>query len=178
MSEANAPKTMIAHIVAASENNVIGKDGELPWSIPEDMKWFRERTKKRVLIMGRKTFESVGHPLPQRLNIVVTRQKDYGAKLANIPEHSPVKVVSDLSSALQVAKDMAPQYHDEIFIIGGGEIYKQSMDVVDTVFLTRVHKKIEGDAYYPEVPKDQFTEADSRHFDGDPNFSILTYKRR
>ncbi len=168
---------MVAHIVAASENNVIGVDGELPWSIPEDMKWFRERTKNRVLIMGRKTFESVGHPLPHRLNIVVTRQTDYGAKLSNIPDHSPVKVVGNLSEAMQVARDMAPQYNDEIFIIGGGEIYKQSLDLTDTVFLTRVHKKIEGDAYYPEVPKNQFKETEVRHFDGEPNFSIITYKR-
>lgn len=168
---------MIAHIVAASENNVIGNGGELPWSIPEDMKWFRERTKGRALVMGRKTFESVGHPLPHRLNVVVTRQKDYAKSLKAFPEHSPVVVVSTIEEGVEYCKKHLDKYENEIFIIGGGEIYRQSMETINTLFLTRIHTQIEGDTLYPDVPS-SFTEVERREFKGSPSFSIISYKRK
>ena len=168
---------MIAHIVAASENNVIGKDNGLPWSIPEDLKWFRDRTKGRALIMGRKTFESVGHPLPHRLNVVVTRQSDFAKNLPTFPEHSPVLVTDNIDSALKICQEVAPKYHNEIFIIGGGEVYKQSLNLVNTIYLTRVHTEISGDAHYPEIPMDQFQLTSQRRVEGTPAYSFLEYQR-
>lgn len=169
---------MIAHIVAASTNNVIGKDNGLPWSIPEDMKWFRERTKGRALIMGRKTFESVGHPLPHRLNVVVTKQKDFAKKLKDFPSHSPVMVCATIEEALIECQKLAPKYQNEIFVIGGGEIYKQSMDFVNTIFLTRVHAQIEGDIHYPELPCDQFDMVSERHVEAEPSYTFIEYRRK
>lgn len=167
---------MIAHIVAAADNGVIGREGELPWHIPEDMKFFRERTRGRALIMGRKTFESIEHPLPNRMNVVITRQKDYKAKTSDAP-NSPVQVVGTIEEALEFCKKIAHKYGDEIFIIGGGEIYAQSMKFVDTIYLTRIHKSYDGDAKYPDPDLKEFklVEQLDRH---DPvPFSFLTYKR-
>lgn len=145
---------LIAHIVAAAKNGVIGKDGELPWSIPEDMKWFRERTKGRALIMGRKTFDSVEHPLPKRLNVIVTRQKDF-APTKHDPT-APVIVTNTIEEAIEECKKVADKYMNEIFIIGGGEIYKQSVKYVNTIYLTRIHQDVEGDAYYPAPDPKEF----------------------
>ncbi len=167
---------MIAHIVAAAKNGVIGKDGELPWSIPEDMKWFRERTKGRALIMGRKTFEAVEHPLPKRLNVVVTRQKDYKPKNAGDAQ-TPVVVVSSLPEALEYCKKVAAQYMNEIFIIGGGDIYHQSVPLVDTIYLTRIHRDYKGDATYPDPDPKQFKLVEQIDRTQPEPFSFLTYKR-
>ena len=161
----------LSHIVAASENNVIGVHNDLPWSLPEDMKFFREKTKGKALIMGRKTFESVGHPLPKRLNVVVTRQPNYNV------EHENVVVVPDLKSGIQFCEKMQHKYGDEIFIIGGGEIFKESLDIVDIIYLTRIHKEFDGDVYYPELPKGKFTEVERRdRFEPIP-FTFHTYVR-
>lgn len=168
---------MIAHFVAASENRVIGKAGGLPWNIPEDMKWFRERTKHRALIMGRKTFESVGHPLPNRLNVVVTRQKDYQPPYPT-NEKSPVVIAETIEDALEHCKRVADKYQNEIMIIGGGEIYRQSMPLVNTIFMTRVHADIQGDTYYPEIDSNQFELVEAREFTGDPSFTIQTFRRK
>ena len=167
---------MIAHIVAAAKNNVIGKDNGLPWDIPEDMKWFRDRTKKRALIMGRKTFESVGHPLPHRLNVVVTRQTDY--KVPEHPEHSPVVVKANIEEAIEYCKALIDDYENELFIIGGGEVYKQSLKYVDTVYLTRIHQNIEGDALYPEIPENEFELVEQKDRSEPVEFSFLTYRRK
>src|SRR5690606_21180636 len=110
--------TMVAHIVAAAKNRVIGKDGDLPWKIPGDMGWFRSRTMGRVMVMGRKTFEAVGHPFKNRLNIVVTRQKDYVPKIS--AGEAEVIVCHSLDDAINIARRHAADYHNEIFIIGGG----------------------------------------------------------
>ena len=158
-----------SHIVAASENNVIGCDGGLPWDIPEDMKFFRTKTKGKIIIMGRKTFESVGHPLPKRLNLVVTRQDDYKAEGA--------EVFKSLEDAMEYAKTRVNEYDPEIFVIGGGEIYKQSLNKMDTVYLTRINKTIEGDAYYPEINESEFKLADKQDRSEPVSFSFLTYKK-
>jgi dihydrofolate reductase len=167
---------MIAHIVAAAKNGVIGVDGELPWSIPEDMKWFRDRTKGRALIMGRKTFESVGHPLPHRLNVVVTRDKNYQPK-APAPKHSPVIVVDTIEKAIAECKKRIADYQNEIFIIGGGEIYHQTVGLVDTIYLTRVHQDFKGDAKYPDPDETKFKLTERIDRDGEVAYSFLTYKR-
>jgi len=158
-----------SHIVAASENNVIGSEGGLPWDIPEDMKFFRDKTKGKIIIMGRKTFESVGHPLPKRLNLVVTRQSDYKAEGA--------EVFPSIEKAMEYAKTRIQDYDPEIFVIGGGEIYKQSLKQMDTVYLTRIYKTIEGDAYYPDINDDEFKLAAQEDRTEPVPFSFLTYKK-
>src|SRR5262245_6925087 len=124
----------LSHIVAVAQNDVIGSKNSLPWDIPEDMKFFRDKTKGRALIMGRKTFESVGHPLPNRLNVVITRNKDFSFNAPN------VAVQPDLKSAIEFCRSKTSQFGDEIFIIGGGEIFKESLPLVNVIYLTRIHK--------------------------------------
>ena len=160
---------ILSHIVAASANNVIGVDGELPWDIPEDMKFFRTKTSKKIIIMGRKTFESVGHPLPNRLNIVISRQENYKADGAD--------VFTNLTDAIEFAKTKTDEYDSEIFIIGGGEIYKQSLSLIDKVYLTRIHKTIEGDAHYPDTSENEFKVVDKSDRQEPVPFSFLTYER-
>jgi len=138
----------VALIVAAAENHVIGKDNDLIWHLPKDMKFFKDTTKGHFVIMGRKNFESIPHkyrPLPNRTNVVVTRQKDYLAK--------GCLVVNSLAEALQEAekaKDLEP------FIIGGGEIYRLALEqqLIDRVYLTRIHKNYQGDTFFPELNKE------------------------
>lgn len=162
----------VAHIVAVAKNDVIGVNNALPWDIPEDMKFFREKTKGRALIMGRKTYESVGHPLPQRLNVVVTRQPDYKVDAPN------VIVKPDLKSALKHCKSQTSKYGEEIFIIGGGEIFKESMNLVDVIYLTRIHKDFPGDIRYPKVDPKFFDLVERRDRHEPVEFSFLTYIRR
>lgn len=161
---------ILSHIVAAARNGVIGKDNGLPWDLPEDMKFFREKTKGKALIMGRKTFESVGHPLPKRLNVIVTRKKDYQ------PEGAVV--VSSLDEAINYCKDKTNEYGEEIFIIGGGEIFKNSMDKVDIIYLTRIHQDFNGDVKYPDVDPLKFEEIERRDRQDPIPFSFLTYRRK
>lgn len=173
----------LSHIVAVSKNDVIGVQNGLPWDIPEDMQFFKDTTKGHIMIMGRKTFESVGHPLPNRLSIIITRQKDY-----QVPPVKPTKpdnptptqllVATDLRSAIEMAKPYTKQYGQEIFIIGGGEIFKDSMNIVDTIYLTRIHKDFEGDVLYPKVDMDFFKEVDRKDRTEPVPFSFLTYKKR
>lgn len=162
----------LSHIVAVSQNDVIGRNNALPWDIPEDMKFFRDKTKGRALIMGRKTFESVGHPLPHRLNVVVTRNKDFRSEAPN------VAVQPDLKSAIEFCRSKVSQYGDEIFIIGGGEIFKESMDIVDVIYLTRIHKEIPGDIFYPKLPPGKFDLVEQRDRTEPVPFSFLTYMRK
>lgn len=162
----------LSHIVAVSSNDVIGVNNTLPWDIPEDMKFFREKTKNRAIIMGRKTFESVGHPLPHRLNIVITRQKDYKSDAPN------VVVVPNLKAGIEAAQAQVSKYTDEIFIIGGGEIFKESMDIVDVIYLTRIHKEFPGDIKYPAIDPKKFDLIEQRDRTEPVPFSFLIYNRR
>lgn len=162
----------LAHIVAVAANDVIGTNNTLPWDIPEDMKFFREKTKGKALIMGRKTFESVGHPLPHRLNVVVTRQKDYPASAEN------VVIKPDLHSAIEHCKGLVSKYGQEIFIIGGGEIFRDSMDLVDVIYLTRIHQDFPGDIVYPKIDESRFELVERRDRTEPVPFSFLTYARR
>ena len=134
---------MISLIVAHSKNNVIGKDGQLPWHISDDLKRFKELTTGHPIIMGRKTFESIGRALPNRRNIVVSRQNDFHAE--------NITVVGDIRNAINLVED-----EDEAFIIGGGEIYKQSLKFADKVYVTYVDEETDGDAYFPELNLDNW----------------------
>ncbi|MEP6677022.1 MAG: dihydrofolate reductase [Ferruginibacter sp.] len=131
---------MISLIVAASTNNAIGKNGKLLWSLPNDMKFFKNTTWGMPIIMGRKTFEDVNEPLNGRVNIVITRNPDW--KKPN------TTVVSNLKDAIAEAEKTNCK---EIFIIGGGEIFKESMDLADRIYITRVHATLDGDAYFPVI---------------------------
>jgi dihydrofolate reductase len=155
----------ICLIAAASENNVIGDHGKIPWDIPEDMKHFREITMGKPVIMGRKTYESIGHPLPKRPNIVITRQKGYVTTGA--------EVVGSLGDALERAGSV-----EEVFIIGGGEIYREALPMADRIYLTRVHAKVAGDALFPEFHPDHWREVSSEHHAGNPAYTFLLYEKK
>lgn len=160
-----------AHIAAAAENDVIGLEGQLPWNIPEDLKFFRDTTRGHAVIMGRKTYESLGKPLPHRLNIVVTRQVGFTSAAG-------VSVVPSLQAAYEVCRQHQSKWGDLVFIIGGGEIYQQSLKDVTLVYLTRVHGQYNGDAKYPKIDPTEFKEISRRECQGTPNYTFLTYERR
>lgn len=131
---------ILSLVVAAAENNAIGKDNQLLWCLPNDMKFFKNVTWGLPVIMGRKTYESLDKPLAGRTNIVITHKKDWQAE--------GVIVVNSLDAAIAAAKETDAK---EASIIGGGEIYKQSIDRADKIFITRVHTVIEGDTYFPVI---------------------------
>jgi dihydrofolate reductase len=173
----NAPPTdMITNrsslslIVAAAENNVIGKDNQLIWHLSNDLKRFKRLTLGHHIIMGRKTFESFPKPLPNRTHIVITRQKDYKVPKGVIVVHSMKEAVS-----VATLSDAEP------FVIGGGEIYKQALPFATKIELTRVHNEFEGDTYFPEIElKDWKETANTFHTKDDKHeyeFSFLTYER-
>lgn len=140
----------ISLIAAISENNVIGKDNSLPWHIPEDLKRFKEITSGHPVIMGRKTYESIGRLLPNRVNIIITRDKDYKVEGA-VVVHTLDEAIAEASAP---HPDLLPQEEkeevEEVFILGGGQIFEQAMDIADKLYLTIVHTEIEGDVYFPE----------------------------
>ena len=136
-------KNELTIIAAASTNNIIGLDNKLIWDIPRDLKRFKDLTQGHSVIMGRKTFESLPKPLPNRTNIVVTRNTDY--------HHDGVIVCKSIEDALSHCKN-----DSQPFVIGGGEIYSQTINIVDKIELTRIYKDYEGDAYFPDIPLDKF----------------------
>lgn len=131
-------KPVISMIVAAAANNAIGKNNQLLWHLPSDMKFFKNTTWAMPVIMGRKTYEALGKPLSGRYNIVISRNDAFNA--------GGVVKVNDLEEALEAADIMDTR---EVFIIGGGQVYQQAMTVTDRIYLTRVHTNIEGDTYFP-----------------------------
>jgi dihydrofolate reductase len=147
---------MISFIVAVDENNLIGKNNQLPWHLPSDMKYFKNQTWGMTVIMGRKSLDSLGKPLQGRKNIVVTRNKDW--------THEGVEVAHSINEAVDLAKQTGAK---EIFILGGAEIFKEAMPVADRIYLTRIHHKFEGDAYFPEIPTSEWNMVKSRFCDVD-----------
>jgi len=141
----------LALIVAAAENNVIGRNNQLPWYLPGDLQYFKAMTLGKPVIMGRKTFESIGKPLPGRDNIVISRQADYEAE--------GIKLVSSLGQAIELGESInLINGAEEVMIIGGAQIYAESLALADRVYLTRVHRHVEGDAYFPELDESQWYE--------------------
>jgi len=163
----------VSMIAAIGEGNrVLGKDKKLLWHIPEDMKFFRDTTRGHAVIMGRKTFESLGKPLPQRMNIIVSRNPN---KIANTGE---CLFVDSLEKAIALAKDWEPKNDDaEIFIIGGAQIYTAALPFADRLYLTLVEGQYEGDAFFPEYP--EFTRVISeRKSEGNGyTYTFLTLQR-
>ena len=150
---------MISLIVAIAKNGVIGCEGKMPWHIPEDLRYFKRLTTGHTVIMGRKTFESLGRPLPNRTNVVVTRQKDYR------PEG--VEVVHSLEEA--VAK------HPDAFVIGGAEIYRQALPLADELYITKVHASYKGDTKFPKTDLRHWRRISSENHG---SFEFVVYSRR
>jgi len=132
---------LISAIVATDQNGLIGDQGQIPWHLPADLKFFKRTTLHHHLIMGRKTFASIGRPLPRRHTIILTRDPYFAVSGAQVAHHIP--------EALSLAYEAG---ETEAFIGGGGEIYKQSMDLWDRVYLTRVGTQASGDTYFPTLP--------------------------
>jgi dihydrofolate reductase len=160
---------MITIIAAVAENNALGKDNQLLWHLPDDFKRFKSITTGSFIIMGRKTFESFPKPLPNRTHVIVSRQKEYN--------YIDCIVVSSLEEAIKVCPKSV-----ESFIIGGGEIYRQSIEIADKIDITRVHHSFEADTYFPEIDLTiwnllfkEFHPKDEKHkFD----FTFETYIRK
>ncbi|SZD73158.1 Dihydrofolate reductase [Candidatus Ornithobacterium hominis] len=141
---------MIIQIAAISENNILGKDGDLIWHIPEDLKRFKKITLGNPMIMGRKTFESFPSPLPGRLHIVLSSQNQRNTE--------NVIWVQNLEEALEIAKSK----NKDIFIIGGGKVFEQTLSITDRLEITRVHETFEGDAFFPEIKEKDWELVDSK----------------
>ena len=164
----NSSRNTVTLIAAASENNIIGKDNKLIWRLSDDLKHFKELTKGHFVIMGRKTFESMPKALPNRTNVIITRKTDYKAENAI--------VVNSLEKALKVAEN-----DNQPFVIGGGEIYKLSMEIADRIELTRVHTSIEGDTSFPEIDLEKWQEVKNekrlKNEKNEYDFSFLRYDK-
>lgn len=165
----------LALIAAIAENGCIGVDNKLPWYLPEDLKYFKAVTSGKAIIMGRTTFDSLGRPLPNRSNIVITRNTHFQA-----PEG--VRVVYSLSEAIEVAEAVAHiQGQDEVLVIGGAQIYGQALAQADRLYLTEVKKTVEGDAFFPEWDKSQWQEVGRQDHHYEPSaldYSFVVYERR
>jgi len=150
---------MISLIAAMTPERVIGMKNSLPWKLPADMKWFRQHTLGKPVVMGRKTYESFGaRPLPERHNIVVSRDKNYDAGAAT--------VACSIDDAIEKATEQNPEV-DEIMIIGGASFYEQTLALADRIYLTEVHTHLNGDAWFPEFDKTQWQLNESHRQDAD-----------
>ncbi len=160
---------MTTIIVAKAKNNIIGNNNELIWHLPNDLKRFKALTSGHPIIMGRKTYESIGRPLPNRTNIVITRNPDWNTE--------GILVVNSLEEAIEKAKEI----DENIFIIGGGNIYEQAMEISNALEVTEVHHLFEGDTKFPEIDSKIWKEAERSDFSKDEknefDYSFVRYER-
>lgn len=162
-------------IAAKANDNAIGKDNDMIWHLPDDLKYFKDKTRNRHILMGRKNFDSLGEkyqPLPQRINIVITRNKDW--------QHDGVKVFHDVEDGIAFAKE---NNEEELFIIGGGEIYKEGLKFADRLYITEVDAEFpDAEAYFPEFDKSEWKEVSREHHSKDErhqlNFDYVVYDRK
>ena len=157
---------LISLIVAMASNRVIGNKGDIPWKIPGEQKMFKKITLGHSVIMGRKTYESLGRPLPGRTNIVVTRQTDY--------QTSGCTIVHDIDGAIKSCS----AEESEAFICGGGQLYRESFSMADRIYLTVIPREIAGDTYFPEIPEAEFTVNKSEFIDGIEPYHFYIYERK
>jgi dihydrofolate reductase len=159
----------ISLIAAVAANGVIGRDNQLPWHLPADLRHFQQRTLGHTLLMGRKTFESVGRPLPGRKTIVITRRPDYAP--------AGVRVAGSLGEALAMAVNDA-----EVFVAGGAEIFREALRVADRLYLTRIEKDFPGDVRFPEFDRDEWRLVDEERHEATPEvpyaYAFQTFDRR
>lgn len=162
-------KNNISIIVAIAENRAIGKNNELLWHISEDLKHFKNTTSGHTVIMGRKTYESLGRPLPNRRNIVISRNPSYCAE--------GCETATSLNEAIKITES-----ESEVFVIGGGQIYAQAMDIASKIYLTIVHKNYDADTFFPEIDDNIWNEISREEFLRgavfEHRFSFLTYIRK
>jgi dihydrofolate reductase len=164
----------ISAVVAMAQNRVIGSKGKLPWVLPADLKRFREITIDHPIIMGRKTFESIGRLLPKRRNIIVTRDMDYRVMGAQVC-HSLDQAIQEAELAVQELTDA----DKEIFIIGGAQIYELSLPRLDRIYLTVIHRDIEGDTHFPPLDGFEFVEASQEgHRSEEPPYTFYVLDRK
>jgi len=154
---ANHPR--IALIWAMARNRVIGRENTLPWRLPADMQHFRRLTLQHPVIMGRKTFESLGRPLPERVNIVISREPGYSA--------SGCRVAGTLDEAIQIARSQLPPHDPQLFVIGGENLYAQMLPRADRLYVTLVDADVEGDARFPEFDWSEWREIDRQDHPAD-----------
>ena len=164
---------MITLIAAAAENNALGKNNEMIWHLPDDFKRFKKLTSGHFIIMGRKTYESLDGPLPNRTHIIITRQENYAEKV----DTNCCIVVDNIEDA--IAKSAS---EDETFVIGGGEIYKLALPLADKIELTRVHGTFEADAYFPEIDENKWNLVNEDYHPKDEkhnfDFTYQTFMKR
>jgi len=162
---------IISAIVAMSRNRVIGKDNQIPWHLPADLKYFKKTTLNHHIILGRKCYESIGRPLPKRTNIIVTRNKKYEAEGCII--------VGSIEEALEFSRK---QEQTEVFIAGGGQIYEQSMELWDRLYLTEVAIEVEGDVHFPKLSDEQWLMIDEKSHVADGknpyDYTFKIYERK
>ena len=164
----------LALIAAYAQNRVVGIDNKLPWHLPEDLKYFKRCTSGKAIIMGRKTFDSIGRPLPNRTNIVISRNPEFNV--------DGVKVVSTLDEAIELAKAVNEiNGIDEIMVIGGATIYELTLPLADRLYLTHVHANVEGDAYFPEVDFSSWHEVERADYSASEtnpyDYSFVVYEK-
>lgn len=159
---------MISLIVVHDLNRVIGKDNKMPWHIPNELAYFKEKTMGKAIVMGRSTFESIGRPLPGRLNIVITRNKSY--------ESEGVTVVHSIEEAIEIAN----KHHEEVMIIGGEQIFKEVLPYADLLYITLIQHEYEGDTYFPIYEKDWeiISTSDQNITDSGIPYTYMLYKRK
>lgn len=159
---------MIALIVAFTKNRVIGKDGVIPWNIKNEKQRFKKLTTGNVVIMGRKTYEEIGFPLPNRKTIIVSSTKNF--------DEQGCHTVGSLSEAIEYCKE---NYSDkEIYISGGAGLYTEAIPLVDKMYITEIDAIIEGDTYFPEFNEDDFIEETDSSFSEELPYTYLTYTRK
>lgn len=160
-------------IVAVAENNVIGRGNTLPWHVPEDLKSFKKITMGKPIVMGRKTYESIGRPLPGRTNIVITRNPEWQAE--------GVSTVASLAEALALAEQRCViDGMDELFVIGGEQIYRLAMASAQRIYMTRVHTNVEGDAYFPELSASEWQQVANQPASeaAEVDYAFLVFERQ
>ena len=159
---------MTAIIVAYDKNRLIGKEGGMPWYIPGELKRFRQLTENNVVIMGRKTYVSLGRPLPDRINIVLSRSENYTGE--------NLYTAKTLADALALAKEKWPE--KTIYIGGGANLYAQTLDMADVLYITEIDGKFEGDTYFPAFDESLFTKETESHHQSTVPYTYVTYKRK
>lgn len=162
----NAGKPIISIICALGEEREIGNSGKLPWIIPEDLKQFKLFTEGHVVIIGKKTFESIGKPLPNRTNVVITRDESFKAE--------GIIIASSIKAAIQKASEIEK---DEIFIIGGGQIYSQSIQIVDKLYLTMVEGEFKADTFFPDYSEFKTIVSERKSKDENFDYTFLELEK-
>tara|TARA_B000000532_G_scaffold125159_1_gene100297 strand:- start:1196 stop:1702 length:507 start_codon:yes stop_codon:yes gene_type:complete len=163
----------ISHVVALSNNNVIGVNNSLPWNLKTDLAHFKNYTSNKIIVMGRKTYESIGRPLPNRINLIVSN---------TIKEVNGAELFKSTEDAINKAKELCINKNlDEIIIIGGGYLFRDTLSITNKLVLTKVDCNIEGDVFYPDIDLNEWEKLSSEHFtkdsDNDYDFTVITYEK-